>query len=162
MQESEVQVKSEIRISAISRWNESELQRVIGGIAKDAIHRRKEKTMSEQQNSSEINDNAEISELEMLKAQVAELTAMLEKAKSSKANGKAKREYVYTPFQATKDFNKMRAAAGLKDVNSPMLYIYAGKGHFTITITADGRKEVDKAAFIEWAEKHIAKQLSGK
>lgn len=90
-------------------------------------------------------------ELAELKAELAELAAR-------KSSSKGKREYVYTPFQATKDLNELRTAAGLKPVNSPMLYIYARKNAFVISVGADGRKEVDRESFLKWAIEHTEKQ----
>jgi len=75
---------------------------------------------------------------------------------------KPKREYVLTPFQATKTMNLDRVARGLKEVNSPMIYIYARKGKFVTTESADGRLQVDELSFLEWMNAHNAKQAVGK
>jgi hypothetical protein len=78
---------------------------------------------------------------------------------------KPKREWLFTPFQATKALNKIREAAGLTPVNSPMLYIYSGKGAFPIVTATDGtgRKVIaDRDAFPAWANAHTTAQVAKK
>jgi len=100
-----------------------------------------------------------LSEIEILKRKVASLESELLEAQFSKpaAAKKAKREFVLTPYQAAKIMNVERRKLGLKEINSPMIYIYARKGAFIIS-ERDGRKEVDEASFIEWMNAHNAKQ----
>jgi hypothetical protein len=87
------------------------------------------------------------------------------KPKAEKKAKKAKRAVLFTPFQATKVLNAIRAKAGLTEVNSPMMYIYANKGAFTIGIAQDGtgRKVItDPDQFYEWAVAHTAAQVAKK
>jgi hypothetical protein len=72
---------------------------------------------------------------------------------------KSKRPFVMTPYRATELMNVARAGVGLKPVNSPMLYIYANKGAFGLTTSADGRKQVELESFLAWMNEHNAKQL---
>lgn len=108
-------------------------------------------------------------EMEMLKNRIKQLEGELLRtqevardAVQKNKNAKPKRDFVLTPYQATKIMNEARRELGLKEVNSPMLYIYARKGAFIITEGADGRKEVDEASFVEWMNAHNAKQAGAK
>ena len=100
--------------------------------------------------------NASIDEyraaLESALAQIAELKA----TKPSKTS-KPKRDYVFTPFQAAKVMNEEREILGLNPVTPQMLYTYARKGYFAITLSSDGRKQVDTESFYAWMRKHNAK-----
>jgi hypothetical protein len=69
-----------------------------------------------------------------------------------------------TPYQATKRVNDALKEAGLdKTVKSPMLYIYAGKGKFTIhdatKVTKAGKEqtvhEVDEESFLAWMAEYV-------
>jgi hypothetical protein len=120
------------------------------------VHQRKkkEKVMREMEMMQR-----QIAELRAAKAELeAQLQAEADKPKSKKS----KRDFVFTPYQATKLMNEERAKLGLKEVNSPMLYIYARKGAFAIFEGADGRKEVERESFVKWMQEHNAKQASGK
>ena len=105
-------------------------------------------------------------EMEMLQREIKELRGKLaaaEQANSEKnaQSKKAKREFVMTPYQATKIMNAEREKLGLKPVNSPMLYIYASKGKFAISESADGRKQIDdEESFLAWMNTHNAAQLA--
>jgi len=70
---------------------------------------------------------------------------------------------ILTPYQATKIMNAHRDLLGLKRVNSPMIYIQAGKGKFPVSVNADGRKEItDVDAFIAWVVEHNTRQVNRK
>ena len=110
-----------------------------------------------------ITGQQEMTEVEILKAKIAELEIKLAQnainndSSESKASKKAK-EFVLTPYQATKIMNEQRRALGLKEINSPMLYIYARKNAFIISTSADGRKVVDEESFLKWMNEHNEKQ----
>jgi predicted RecA/RadA family phage recombinase len=93
-----------------------------------------------------------------------------EEAEQIAQGKKPKREFVFTPYQGHYLVNAMLAKAGVVDeygvvktINSPMIYIYLGKGKFTATIASDGsgRKQLDHESFIAWAEEYVerAKKL---
>jgi hypothetical protein len=103
---------------------------------------------------AEVTETAAEDEPEAIEGEVVET------APANGQKGKGKKEFVLTPYQATKLMNMDRRRLGLKEVNSPMLYIMAGKGKFIITITADGRKEVDTESFYAWMVAHNARQVS--
>jgi hypothetical protein len=74
--------------------------------------------------------------------------------------GKHRKPFVLTPYQATKIFNQARVDAGLGTVNSPFMYIQAGKGKFPVGHAADGRMEItDIEAFVNWMNEHNLRQL---
>jgi len=91
----------------------------------------------------------------------------------SKEDKPAKPEPVspLTPYQATKQVNEALRKAGVidpktgkpKEVRSPMLYIYAGKGAFkihpAIKIGKNGKEstvhEVDVPSFLAWVEEYV-------
>jgi len=94
---------------------------------------------------------------EALEAALAEnATLRAQQAKPSKAS-KAKRPYVFTPFQAAKAMNEERERLGLAPVTPQMLYSYARKGKFVIGTSDDGRKQVDTESFYSWMRLHNAK-----
>jgi len=78
-----------------------------------------------------------------------ELNELRSNVKTSKPK-QPKREYVFTPFQAAKIMNAERELLGLKPVTPQMLYSYARKNKFVISIGADGRKQVDYDTFYSW------------
>jgi hypothetical protein len=90
-----------------------------------------------------------------LEAAILEIS-QLKASKPAKAS-KSKRPYVFTPFQAAKVMNEERAALQLNPVTPQMLYSYARKGKFVITLSDDGRKSVDTESFYSWMRIHNAK-----
>src|SRR5271163_50758 len=90
--------------------------------------------------------------LELARTELAEL----KNSKPAKAS-KAKRAYVFTPFQAAKFMNEEREALGLNPITPQMLYTYARKGYFAISASEDGRKQVNIDSFCAWMRKHNAK-----
>jgi len=69
-----------------------------------------------------------------------------------------------TPYQATKRVNQALKEAGVdREVRSPMLYIYAGKGAFEIhpaeKVTKAGKKhtvhEIDEESFVKWMNEYV-------
>jgi hypothetical protein len=75
----------------------------------------------------------------------------------------AKRQFIWTPYQATKIMNAHRAELGLKPVKSPFMYIQASKGRFEIIESADGRKQIaDPEQFLAWVIEHNTRQVGRK
>jgi hypothetical protein len=85
-------------------------------------------------------------QLEIALSENAQLRAQNEKP----AAKKSKREFVFTPFQAARVMNEERAKLGLEKVAPQMLYNYARKGKFGISVSADGRKQVEIDSFYAW------------
>jgi hypothetical protein len=92
-------------------------------------------------------------------------------ATETKAAKKEKRAYVFTPFQAMKEVNKLLANAGVdRKLQGPMLYSYANQGKFkTGPATCDveagvekPRQEVDRDSFDEWAAAFVTAAAEGK
>lgn len=96
------------------------------------------------------------SALEAALARVSELESQQSSAPAPKQKT-AKRPYVFTPFQAAKVMNDERALLDLPPVTPQMLYSYARKGKFQITVSDDGRKVVDTESFYSWMRNHNAK-----
>jgi len=80
--------------------------------------------------------------------------------KKKAKNKKAKRESILTPYQATSLMNDHRRELGLKEINSPMMYIMAGKGKFPVVRSDDGRWVIeDIEAFYAWMVAHNMRQV---
>src|ERR1700691_4747258 len=88
----------------------------------------------------------------------------------AKVEKKAKRAYVFTPFQAMKKVNAMLAEAGVeRTLQGPMLYSYANSGKFKVApaqVDIDAkaekpRQEVDEESFTEWAKAFVESAKNG-
>jgi hypothetical protein len=98
-------------------------------------------------------------------------TATTEAPATETKAAKAKRPYVFTPFQAMKVVNDMLAKAGVdRALQGPMLYAYGAQGKFTVApaqVDVEAgvekpRQEVDEKSFTEWAEAFVEAAKSGK
>lgn len=92
-----------------------------------------------------------------LEAALSEISELKASKPSTSKTSKAKRPYVFTPFQAAKVMNDERTQLGLNSVTPQMLYSYARKGKFVITEGDGGRKQVDTESFYSWMRLHNAK-----
>jgi len=106
-------------------------------------------------------------------AQTIEKTETNETAQTeapSKTEKKAKRPYVFTPYQAMKSVNEALEEAGSETkLQGPMLYQYAKQGKFKThpaQVDIDRgvpehevRLEVDEDSFFEWQEKFVASHV---
>jgi hypothetical protein len=129
-----------------------------------------EEVTSEAETDEEAADELEGDEVPSAFKESTAAAALKEATAGKHKSAKPKKEpraVILTPFKLTSYVNQRLEEEGVlnlatgkpKTINSPMVYIYAGKGAFDThpALDGSGRMECDEESAFKWAEEYVAR-----